>query len=330
MSYFNPRTPGSFRGLYLQKKGVNLSHEKAYSLHFPLRKRFPRRRVIASGIDAQFQADLMELGKFSPYNRNYRYILLVVCVFSKYAWLIPLKHKTGLEVIKAFKTVFAERIPIYLQCDSGSEFTNKAFQQFLKENKVRFFSTRTELKASIVERLIRTFRNVIARFCTKNKTFAFVDSLQDMVYSYNHTTHSSIGIPPISVTRHNQEDIFQKIYANSAPKRQPELKINTAVRISKIRNYFEKGSAPNYQHEIYYIKQTHAGDPPMYTLRAYDHEVILGRFYRRELQPVTEPELWEVEKILKRRRRGKKTYYLVKWLHYSDSYNSWVERPEKV
>ena len=65
-------------------------------------------------------------------------------------------------------------------------------------------------------------------------------------------------------------------------------------------------------------------DPPVYKLKDYDGEELKGTFYDKELQKVVkDDDVYEVEKILKKRGRGSKVQYLVKWLGYPNKFNSW-------
>ena len=62
----------------------------------------------------------------------------------------------------------------------------------------------------------------------------------------------------------------------------------------------------------------------MYRLQDLGGEELVGSFYQAELQKVEKPEVWEVEKVLRKSRRNKKSYVLVKWLHFPSSFNSWI------
>ena len=116
-----------------------LQLQPGYTLHKPARKHFRRNRVIVFGIDSQWQADLVDLQSLSQWNRGYKYLLTCIDVLSKFAWVVPLKTKTGKELVAAFKEIFRQgRKPEKLQRDAGTEFKNRAFQTFLKEENVHF------------------------------------------------------------------------------------------------------------------------------------------------------------------------------------------------
>ena len=136
--YRDPLKPGSLGGLTRFAKANKITVRRArevlerglgYTLHKPRRRRFLTAPVLVVGIDEQWTADLIEVINIAKYNRGYRYLLTVVDVFSKHAWVQPVKNKTGQAVTAAFEKILKEgRKPINLQTDDGKEFYNKTFQ----------------------------------------------------------------------------------------------------------------------------------------------------------------------------------------------------------
>ena len=192
-----------------------LSTQDTYSLHKPTRRCFPRRRVIVSGIDDQWQADLVDLSSLKKENKNYKYLLTCIDVFSKFAWVEPLKDKNG-KSLKELCTDFPEspKKPRALQTDKGSEFTNKLLQSWLSSRNIHFFTTHNEeTKASIVERFNRTIKTRMWRYFTSKNTKKYIGVLKDLVHSYNHSYHRSIKHTPASVVYENQEKVWLTLYA---------------------------------------------------------------------------------------------------------------------
>ena len=164
--YYNPKRSGGFGGaerLYrdvrkedkfaISRKQIKewLMQQDTYTLHKPMRRHFKRNRVIVGGIDQQWQMDLADMQSMQKFNDGYRYLLVCIDVFSKYAWVIPLKDKTGPTLVKAFKVILTSgRKPETIMTDQGTEFLNKHFRALMKEEDIELW------KASIVERLIRT------------------------------------------------------------------------------------------------------------------------------------------------------------------------------
>lgn len=75
-------------------------------LHKPARRNFTRRRVIVKGIDDLWQCDLVEMIPYAKENKNYKYLLTIIDVFSKFAWAVPIKSKSAENVVTALNNVF--------------------------------------------------------------------------------------------------------------------------------------------------------------------------------------------------------------------------------
>ena len=205
--YLDPSHPASFSGLdavyravkeegesEISRKQVQdwLRQHDVYTLHKPARRRYKRSRVIVPGIDVQFQADLCDVQNLSRYNKGYKYLLTCVDIFSKYAWVVALKTKQGQELVKAFQTILSSgRKPskLHVQTDQGTEFLNRVFQKFLRDNNIAFFTVKSGLKASVVERFKRTFKNKMYKYFTYKNTLCYIDVLPQLVKSYNNTYH---------------------------------------------------------------------------------------------------------------------------------------------
>ena len=344
--YYDPKRSGGFGGvdrLYddvkkegkfkVSRKQIKqwLMEQDAYTLHKPIQRRFRRNRVLVGGIDELWQMDLADMQSMQKFNDGYRYLLVCIDVFSKYAWVIPLKNKTGPSLVEAFKVILASgRKPEKIMTDQGTEFFNRHFQALMKEKDIVLYNTYNETKASIVERLIRTLKTRMWRYFTAKKTMRYIDMLPDLVYSYNHSVHRSIKTKPVDVTVDNEKKVWHTLYDDDNVKSvKYKFKIGDQVRISKIKRKFEKGYLPNFSKEIFTVSMQIPRDPPVYKLKDYDGEELKGTFYEKELQKVVKRnDVYEVEKVLKKRGRGKNVQYLVKWLGYPNKFNSWVPASE--
>ena len=99
----------------------------------------------------------------SKFNKRYRFFLCVIDFFSKYAWVVPLKNKTGISIVDAFQKILkeSERKPNKIWVNKGSEFYNNSFKKWLKDNDVEMYSIHNERKSVAAERFIRTLKNKI-------------------------------------------------------------------------------------------------------------------------------------------------------------------------
>ena len=124
-------------------------------------------------------------------------ILMIIDVFSRYGWAIPLKTKTGPEVTKAFQNIWRTQTPPQkLWTDKGKEFYNKPMKDLLEKNNVDLHSTENEEKSSVVERWNRTIKRTMWKYFTANNTTTYIDVLPEIIAKYNNTYHRSIKCTP--------------------------------------------------------------------------------------------------------------------------------------
>ena len=107
----------------------------ADELHKPVKRKFRRRRGIANGVDDIWSADLVDMQWSSRGNKGFKYLLNVIDIFSKHAWSIPFKNKTGKSITDVFKKIVktSGRRPKKLWVDQGTEFYNRVFRGRLEE-----------------------------------------------------------------------------------------------------------------------------------------------------------------------------------------------------
>ena len=106
--------------------------------HRPLHKKYPMKKVIVGGVNIQLQMDLVDMQQWSTENDSYRYVLLAVDCFSRYAYSIPLKTKQGPAVALAKKEILDEveshidhKIK-KIQADQGKVFYNNLVKELLE------------------------------------------------------------------------------------------------------------------------------------------------------------------------------------------------------
>ena len=114
-------------------------------------------------------------------------------------------------------------------------------------------------------------------------------------------------------------------YNENSNKKNPKLKIGDRVRISKYKNIFAKGYAPNWSEEVFLISKIKNTVPWTYVVSDLNGEEITGSFYEKELQKTSQKE-FRIEKVLQ--REGDKLY--IKWKGYDNRFNSWIDKKELV
>lgn len=184
-NYFKPKYPGAFAGphkLYkkLRKDKVKtsfhqvknwLQDQDSFSLLQPVKYKFPRRKVITKGIDDLWDIDLADVSNLASYNNDYRFLLVVLDIFSRHLWVQPIQNKNHESVINAFKKIFkaTKRRPKLIRSDKGTEFKNKWVKQYLKKQGIHAYTTKNETKANYAERVIRTLKGLMYRYFYTSK-----------------------------------------------------------------------------------------------------------------------------------------------------------------
>ena len=165
----------------------------------------------------------------------------------------------------------------------------------------------------MVERVNRTLKSKLYRYFTGVNSLRYIDVLQDIVDSYNNTYHRSIGRAPATVSLLNVGQVRRKLYGKierSKPKCF-KFKVGDHVRLSLRKRLFKKGYKMNWTEEIFQIVNRLPRTPVVYEVRDLLERPIEGVFYEKELQKVERPDIFRVEKVLKKRIRNKKEEYLV-------------------
>ena len=302
------------------------AQQLAEELHKPIRRKFKTRKVIVNHIDEIWSADLVFMDKLSKWNKGFKYLLTVIDVFSKFAWVVPLKDKKGSSITTAFADIIKtyKRKPEYLWVDKGSEFYNKTFKEWLLQNDIELYSTFNEGKAVIIERFNRTLKSrMYKQFTIQNNTiwYNIIDKLVD---EYNKTKHGSIKLTPVEASKKkNHGLVYFNLYGDiEALKQKPKFKIGDMVRISKYkRKVFDKGYTPNWSEEVFTVDKIQYTNPITYKLKDLRGEDIQGSFYELELLKA-EQEVFRIDKVI--RRDYKKKQALVSWKGYSDDFNTWI------
>ena len=307
------------------------SQQLADELHKPITKNFQKRSVVSNGIDEIWAADLVEMQKFSKWNKGIKYLLMVIDIFSKYGWIRGLKDKKTETVSKTFNEIFSssKRKPQMLWTDKGSEFVSKHFKDFLLGNNIKLYHTENEEKSSVVERWNRTMKTRMWKMFTTNNSTVYWDKLDKLVNDYNSTKHSSIKITPVEASKKKNEKIVRSnLYGNSIKPDKQKFVVGDHVRISKYKRLvFDKGYTPNWTEEIFVISKVLPTNPVTYSISDLMAEKIKGSFYEQELQKAKQ-QTFRIEKIIKHDSKNKIS--LVKWSGYPDKFNSWISSKDLV
>ena len=178
----------------------------------------------------------------SKFNKGFRFLLCVIDIFSKYAWVIPLKDKKGISIANEFQKILKEynRKRNKIWVDKGNEFYNNSFKKWLKDNDIEIYSIHNEAKSVVAERFIRTLKTKTYKYMTLVLKNVYIDKLDDIVGEYNNTYHRTINMKLIDVKDNTYIDFKEEVN-----KKDPKFRVGDHVRIAKYKNIFAKGYTPN-------------------------------------------------------------------------------------
>ena len=298
------------------------NEQLAEELHKPIIRKFKKRKVYSAFKDSIWGVDLADMQLLSKYNKGIRFLLCVIDIFSKYAWVVPLKDKKGISIVKAFQSILKQsnRKPNKIWVDKESEFYIAYFKKWLRDNDIVMYSTHNEGKYVVAEKYIRTLKSKIYKYMTSILKNEYIDKLDDIVDECNNTYHTTIKMKPI--------DVKDNAYINADKEinnKDPKFKVGYHVRISKYKNIFAKGYMTNWSEEVFVTKKVKNTVPWTYVINDLNGEEITGTFYEEELQKTNQEE-FRIEKVI--RRKGDKLY--VKWKGYDNSFNSWIDKASLV
>ena len=212
----------------------------------------------------------------SKFNKGFRFLLCVIDIYSKYAWVVPLKDKKGVSIVNASQSILnkSNRRPNKIWVDKGSEFYNRSMKSWLEKNDIEMYSVHNEGKSVAAERFIRTIKSKIYKHMTSISKNVYIDQLDDIVNEYNNTKLRTTKMKPIDVKDNTHIDFGKEVNDND-----PKFKVGDHVRISKYKNIFAKGYTAKLSEEVFVIKRIKNRVPWTYVIDDLNGEEIIGAFY---------------------------------------------------
>ena len=126
---------------------------------------------------------------------------MVIDIFSKYAWVVPLKGKKGITITNAFQKISKEsnkkRNKIWIVKEG--EFYSSSVKKWLKDNDIKMYSIHNKEKSVVAERFIRTLKTKIYKYMTSISKNVYIDKLDDIVNEYNNTYHRTTKMKPVDI-----------------------------------------------------------------------------------------------------------------------------------
>ena len=249
--------------------------------------KFRSDRIVPLYKDETWSADLTDKSSLKKYNNNYKSVLTVIDIFTKNAWGIPLKNKSGLSITNGFIIVLSEhpqggfesRKPDKLWEDRGSDLYNKTFKSLIKEYETKLYSTYSYLRAVFIERFNRTILHIINKPMFVNGVGNWVNILNNAVITYDNNSHSTINVTPVDASN-NPDKVKYYVKSTEAT---PKFKVFGYVGNADKRNVFSRGYTSNWNKELFKVNKILKTQPPTFKIEDMNGEIIEGKYYEQEL-----------------------------------------------
>lgn len=353
--YYTPQSPASFSGaeklwqhvksrpdkpdgLKLEVIRAWLKEQETHAIHQPPKTKFETESIVTEYPDYQWDADTLDLAQLVKYNSGFKYLLVVIDLFSRYLWVRSMKTKSAKETLSAIESILQEgRVCEILRTDAGTEFINKPVKEMLEKNGIMHITAYGQHKANYAERVNRTLEDRLYRYFYEKQTYKYVDIIDDIVKSYNATVHSTTKMAPDAVNQDNAAELYERVYIpilNKRAEHRPvySFAVGDLVRLSLQRHPFSRGYQAKFTIELFKIKARLPSHPPRYKVEDLAGETVKGSFYKEELLKIKETNVdeitFKIEKVLSKRKIKGKQFSLVKWLGYPEKFNSLVPTSE--
>jgi transposase InsO family protein len=253
----------------------------------PARKIFLRRPTVAHEKNAIWAMDTAFFLQLEKFNKGYKYLVIIVDILTRYVYGVPLKSKKPAELVEGFKKL-PSKPTLAAYVDAGGEYLS-AFRRFLEQQGIQLWTSRNEVKSSIAERYIQSFKKRLYRYLHYTKSKDWLSVYQKILDNMNSTYNRSIKMAPAEcVSKEDQKEAFINLYGDQLgfTSKQDDLETGDQVKISHLRHPFRKSYNANFTHQTYTLeKKFPKENQSVYTLRANDdNDIVTGKFYRQELK----------------------------------------------
>jgi hypothetical protein len=292
--YYSPTTQyTSIKNLYdnVKKKGITYNEVRQFlqkqESNQLFKKKTKMRHYFPTTSKFKFeilQADLVDMSDISVANQNYKYLLVCIDVFSRFAFVKPMKNKKSETVTEVIKDIIENTKPYIINTDLGSEFISDAFRKLMSTHgtQINYVDVGEHHKLACIDRFVRTLRHKINIYLTSHNTTKYIDVLPDIVYNYNNGYHSGIKKVPAEVEEEDRDilELNNKKYIKAMIE-EPVYNIGQRVRHLLNRSMFSKGTLSKWSKAVHTIVSS--------TLHSYILEN--GKSFKYyELQPINEVE----------------------------------------
>ena len=280
-----------------------------------------------------FQLDFFYINEISSENDGIEYIFSAIDTFTKRAFCVPHEKCNALASIKSLKIIFngLNVRPKSVVCDSGKEFKNNLFKEYLNKMGVKLVFSKSNQKASTVERFQKTIQRKIYMYITEFESLRFIHQLEKIVKNYNMTIHSFLGASPLEVECSKKLQFKVMVLHgekySKIKKRKPTFVPGDIVRLALKKTSFHRSYNLQKTYEHLFIHKVNTKLKfPRYQIKDQNLNLIDGDCLGYELIKI-DLDSYRANILKTRIRRGVKQF-LHSFKGYDSNFNLWMTLEE--
>lgn len=269
---------------------------------------------IYSEMPYAFQIDLTFFPRYKKQNNNNYVLFTAINVNTRYAYAFYGKDKEMDTILDMLKKMEEKTVINSITCDEGSEFTNNRFVKFCSDKKIRLFFVKEDShKLGIVNRFHRTLKEKITKYFIATDKLNWIDVIDKIIYNYNHTINTGIGIEPAKVDAYLEHEIitFKREITDIMNKKDENetFKTGDRVRILNTKVLFQDKMLPKYSAIVYTVLKTYKNACLLQVgkeeLRVKNDQLIKSNIVDNEKEIVQIPKLLKEQQIEKKIKKEK-------------------------
>lgn len=283
-----------------------VAKQKTAQIHKPVtQKKGYYMPIVSQDRYKDFQMDLLDFQKFSAKNNGYSWLLVLIDIFSRKAFVYPLKNKTAGVVAESLAEFFKHIKPERISSDDGPEFKG-AVSALLKSQKIEHRTTAVgdHRVLGVIDRMSKTIKNMVYRHFTEMNTTEWTKVINTFIHSYNKRPHEGVcGMSPDEAEKYNmttRECHLEKVRDS----KQYEFAIGERVRFKLAKQTFGRGFDAQYSKAIYEVKEVQGNAFVLSNGKSYrgaDLQRVKGLTEAKEQEEAVD-NLQEAKKDAKKRR----------------------------
>ena len=281
-----------------------------------------------------FQCDLISFtqNNLPQENDGFKHLFTTIDVFSKMAWVYPIRDKKCETVLSCFKDILQKcgKKPQRVQTDRGTEFICKTFEKYFREEIIYHYLSYSDRKCPVIERFNLTIQQLIYKIMEYKSTNRWIDCIDQAMEIYLNRKHSTVKMSPLEAEKAQNEtevrrNLFEYFTKRSRGKPQKQkFNVGDKVRVWKYHRAFKRGYDKNFTDEYFTIYKVLKNLPVIrYQLKDFNGDKIVGNYFQEELV-LYEPKNFYKINIIDEKGHGKAKKYLINWEGWPDTYNQWI------